>query len=401
MLSLEEARERILAALALLEPENVPLRDAAGRFAAKTVTSPLDLPLFDNSAMDGYAVRAADLTTASPPSPVPLRLRGTVAAGGVFDGATEPGDCVRLFTGSPLPAGADAVVMQEDTQLDPADPGRVWFREAAPPWSNVRRQGEDVKQGAALLQPGDQVTAARSAVLAAVGLGTVRVTRRPAIALLATGSELVEAGHPLAPGKLYESNRLMLAALLEGLGLSTTALPLVPDTAPATRQALAEAFQLADVVITTGGVSVGEFDLVQAAFADLGGRIVFWKVAIQPGKPFFFGQLGRRCLFGLPGNPVSAFVTFLLLVRPALLRLQGATAWELPSCRTTLADPIAQAGDRRHFVRVRLLRNGQVTSAGTQASHRLGPLAAADGLVDVPPHTTLPAGSTVTVLRWE
>lgn len=401
MLELEEAIERILALIPPAEPERIELGRAHRRILAQRILSPIDLPTFDNSAMDGYAVRAADVQGASTASPVSLQLHGRVAAGEVFAGEVGAGDCVRLFTGSPLPRGADAVVMQEDTRLDPAQPNTVLFLDAAKPWENVRFRGEDLKCGAVLGEAGDELTAGRLSLLAAAGLTHVSVGRRPVAGLLASGSELIEAGQPLAPGKIYESNRLGLATLAAQAGATPKIYPLVKDSPAETKAALTTAFQECDLVVTSGGVSVGEMDFIKSAFEQMGGELQFWKVAIRPGRPFVFGRCGGKFLFGLPGNPVSAFVTFLLLVRPALVRWQGAGAANLPTSPGTLAEALANPGDRRHFMRVSIDSAGQVRSAGAQASHIMLSLAAANGLVDVPPKTSLPAGSVVPVMRWE
>jgi molybdopterin molybdotransferase len=219
--------------------------------------------------------------------------------------------------------------------------------------------------------------------------------------LLASGSELSEGGQPLAPGGIYESNRTGLAALIAEAGRTTRVFPLVKDTPGETRQALANAFADCDLVVTSGGVSVGEADYIKSAFTDLGGKLEFWKVAIRPGRPFVFGEWNGKFLFGLPGNPVSAFVTFLLLVRPALRRWQGELEAGLPRQTGTLAEALSNPGTRRHFMRVRVDVAGAVLSAGAQGSHVLSSLACANGLVDVPPETTLPGGSHVQVLRWE
>ncbi len=401
MLELEAARELILAAIQPLPPECIPVSAAVGRVAAAAVHAPLDLPPFDNSAMDGYAVRASDLVGAGAETPVALKLAGRVPAGEIFTSPVEPGTCVRIFTGSPLPPGADAVVMQEDTRLAPEQPDTVSFLDRAKPLENLRLRGEDVKRGTPLLVAGDDVNAGAAALFAALGLSEISVGRRPQIGLLATGSELIEAGQPLAPGKIYESNRVGLAALIARAGGVPRVFPLVPDTRAATRAALETAFVDCDGVVTSGGVSVGEHDHVKDAFAQLGGETGFWKVAIKPGKPFVFGRWRGKFLFGLPGNPVSAFVTFLLLVRPALRRWQGATRWNLPAHPGVLAETLANSGDRRHFVRVYVDDSGAVRSAGPQASHILGSLARANGLVDVPPRSQLTVGLVVPVLRWE
>src|SRR5439155_11615662 len=325
MLELEEALNRILSTIQPVGDEFVALTDAADRVLAEPVVSLVDLPRFDNSAMDGYAVRTADLVAARTEQPVSLRVIGEVAAGAVFADKVAAGTCVRLFTGSPLPEGANAVVMQEDTRLDPLQPGTVWFLAAVRPWENVRLRGEDAKRGATLAEAGDRLTFGQIGLLAAAGLPELKVSRQPRVGLLATGSELAESGRALQPGQIYESNRVMLAALLKQAGAQPEIFPLVPDTIEDTRLALERALACCDAAITTGGVSVGEFDFVRAAFEQMGGELNFWKVSIKPGKPFAFGRVGRKFLFGLPGNPVSALVTFLLLARPALKRMQGTS----------------------------------------------------------------------------
>jgi molybdopterin molybdotransferase len=401
MLAFEAALSQVLAEVPAPSGETVSLRAAPGRVLADQIRSPIDLPIFDNSSMDGYAVRAADVASAKPASPARLRLAGKVAAGEVFIGEVTSGTCVRLFTGSPLPAGADAVVMQEDTQIDPGAPGEVVILAPTSPGENVRTRGEDVRQGTMLAEAGTILTPSRIGLLAAAGFGRLRVGRKPEVGLLATGSELTEPGQPLAPGRIYESNRTALAALMEHVGAVPKTLPLVADMLAGTSQALADAFSQCDAVVTSGGVSVGEMDFLKLAFDQIGGELEFWKVAMKPGRPFVFGRCRGKLLFGLPGNPVSALVTFLLLVRPALLRWQGATDVSLPAHPGVLAEPLANPGERRHFMRVKTDPTGKVQLAGLQASHALSSLAAANGLVDVPAHTTLAAGSAVTVLRWD
>ena len=401
MLQVEDAQQRIRAALRPLGTETVRLADAAGRVLAERVVAPMDLPAFDNSAMDGYALRAADVAGARPETAVRLALVGRSAAGEVFRGQVESGRCVRVFTGSILPEGADAVVMQEDTAVDASDPAVVLVHDAVKPWENVRFRGEDVKRGAVVSEPGARLGAGRLSLLGAFGIGEVSVGRRPRVALLATGSELREAGQPLGPGQIYESNRVGLAALVRRHGGVPIAYPLVPDDLGATQAALECALTECDLVVSTGGASVGELDLVKAAFEQLGGQIDLWRVAIKPGKPFAFGRWREKFLFGLPGNPVSALVCFCVFVVPALGALQGALEVELPASLGVLAEPLANRGDRRHFIRVKLSADGAVKSAGTQASHILSAVAEADGLVDVPSRTTLEAGRSVRVLRWE
>ena len=245
------------------------------------------------------------------------------------------------------------------------------------------------------------MTIGLTALLGALGIAQLSTTKRPVVALLSTGCELIEAGQPLGPGKIYESNRLALAALLSRAGALPRIFPLVPDALSATCAALEQAFAECDLVVSTGGVSVGEFDHVKGAFKSLGGELDFWRVAIKPGKPFMFGRWREKILFGLPGNPLSAFVTCLLLVRPAILKLQGATALFLPSHLGALTESLVNRTERRHFVRVVVANDGTVKSAGLQASHALSSFASSNGLVELPSNTTLPGGANVRVLRWE
>lgn len=401
MLELEQAVEKILGSLPDPKGERIPLNEAYRRIVLEPVTAAVELPAFDNSSVDGYAVRASDVAQASSGNPVSLKLAGKVAAGESFSGELAYGQCIRIFTGSPLPVAADAVVMQEDTRLDAARPQEVFFLDSAKPWENVRFRGEDVKRGASVVPRGKVLGAAQLGLLAATGAMHVHAGRRPSVALIATGSELQEAAATLAPGQIYESNRVALAPLIKSAGGIPNILPILPDDAKLTRDVLAEALSGNDFVVTCGGVSVGEMDFVKSAFEELGGNLEFWKVAIKPGRPFVFGRKEDKFLFGLPGNPVSAFVTFLLLVRPAILRWQGAELAGLPVSRGVLAEPIMNQGSRRHFVRVMLDAKGEVHSSGTQASHLLGSLANSQGLVDVPSATTLAAGKLVEVLRWE
>jgi molybdopterin molybdotransferase len=411
MLQYEEALARVLAVIPAPTLERVSLSEGADRIVAEEISSPIDLPPFDNSAMDGYAVRASDVASVGPGSPARLRLAGRVAAGEKFSGAVTPGTCVRLFTGSLLPAGADAVVMQEDTKVDPATSNEILVLDKVKPWENVRFHGEDVKRGTSVAAKGDALTVGRLALLAATGCLEVAVSRRPTVGIVATGSELREPGQSLAPGQIFESNRLAIAALVRKAGGIARIYPLVPDVLEATRLAFSNAFKECDTVVTSGGVSVGEMDFVKQALPDLGGELEFWKVAIKPGRPFVFGRfpvsdnrlssVDYKLFFGLPGNPVSALVTFLLLVRPAIRRSQGASNVALSSHSAILAEPLENPGDRRHFMRVRISSDGKCHSAGTQASHILSAVAGADGLVDIPPRTTLAEGTTVKVLRWD
>ncbi len=400
MLELEDALAHILSAVPAPVAETVPLGEADGRVLAETVRSAVALPPFDNSAMDGYAVRAASVRSAKAETPVRLRLTGKVAAGHVFGAELEKDACIRVFTGSPLPPGADAVVMQEDARVEPGRPDEVLVLDAVQSGENVRLQGEDLKVGSVVAETGIVLGPGGISLLAAAGLTDVRVGRAPVLAMLATGSELREPGLVLDPGQIYESNRAGLAALARRAGARTVVCPLVADVLADTCRAIDEAFRRCDILVSSGGVSVGEMDFVKRAFEETGGEMQFWKIAIKPGRPFAFGRRGEKLFFGLPGNPVSAHVTFLLLVRQALLRWQGVTDVSLPSHPGVLAEPLVNSGARRHFMRVKVERDGTARSAGAQASHLLASLAGANGLVDVAPHTTLARGATVPVLWW-
>jgi molybdopterin molybdotransferase len=399
MLELEQAVERILGLTPKPEPERIALDASAGRILLEPAVAAVDLPVFDNSSVDGYAVRVADIAAATQKSPVALELVGRVAAGEPASVALErTGQCVRILTGAPMPVGAEAVVMQEDTAAEGA---RVSVLDAVVAGENIRKRGEDVRRGSILIKAGERLTAFRIGLLAASGVAEVVLGRCPVVGLLATGSELKSPGEALGPGQIFESNRAALTPLIRSVGGIPRVYPMIPDELEATRRALSLAFAECDVVVTCGGVSVGETDYVKAAFEDLGGKLQFWKVAIKPGKPFVFGQFGTRHLFGLPGNPVSALVTFLLLVRPALLRRQGGRDVELPVSMGVLGESLVNSGARRHFMRVSVDPAGIVRSAGVQGAHILKSLASADGMVNVPAEATLPQGTSVRVLRFE
>jgi molybdopterin molybdotransferase len=400
MLQLEQAVARILDCLPAPRPQVIPLPEACGRVLLEKVAAPMDLPCFDNSAMDGFALRAADLAAASVATPVRLRMIERLPAGSFPAQALAVGTCSRVFTGSPLPVGADAVVMQEDTTREENSTREILFREPIEPGENIRRQGEDIRRGSLLLDAGRRIFASHLMLLGSVGLAKLTVGVRPAVGLLATGSELQEPGSELHPGGIYESNRLGLQGFLQAAGARCRIYPIVPDDPAATRQSLAVALRENDLVVTSGGVSVGELDFVKPAFEAEGGHFEFWRLNMKPGRPFVFGSCRGKFLFGLPGNPLSALVTCLLLVRPAVLKWQGATEVELPSHPGILGETVVNDGPRRHFLRVRVGPGGEVHPAGLQASHGLGALADANGLLDVPGGVTWEAGRPVRVLRW-
>lgn len=397
MISLEQAQESILGAIPSPDIEYISPTAARDRVLALDIRATLNLPAFDNSAMDGFAVRSQETLDATSESPITLRDLGISAAGDATAPDVQAGTCVRIFTGAPIPRGADAVVMQEDTR-QVGD--QVHILDSVRAWENVRFKGEDIRSGNVVLTAGRRLNSAALGLIAALGINTLQVGRRPRLTILATGDELKDSSEPLAEGQIYESNRLMISAMLEAAGALCQYMAIVPDDLLATENALAQALDSSDAVVTTGGVSVGERDHIKAAFCRLGGQLHLWRVAIKPGKPFAFGQLGGKLLFALPGNPVSAFVTGLLLVRPAVLRFQGAHRVHLPTFNAVAGERFENRGDRRHFVRVFINNEHRVVSAGTQAAHFMGSLALAEGLVDLGPGTTIQPGETLEVLNF-
>lgn len=398
MLTLAEALERLLTGVTpVAETETLPTAECLGRVLAADVASQLDVPPADNGAMDGYAVRAADAGRE-----LPVRLR---VPAGSWPEALPVDAAARLFTGAPMPPGADSVVMQEHCTTRTDATGLVWVQLPAeiPAGQHVRRRGEDIAAGSRILQAGTVLNAAALGLAASVGLAELTVRRRLRVALFSTGDELVMPGEPLPPGAIYNSNRFTLRALLEGLGCEVRDLGLVPDRLEATQAALQAAAAQADVILTSGGVSVGEEDHVKPAVASLG-RIELWQVAIKPGKPFAQGAVrrddGSEALFvGLPGNPVSSFVTFLLLARPLLRARQGASLSATPTLRLPAAFNWTKPDPRREeFLRVRLQADGSLALYPNQGSGVLSSLAFADGLARLRPGQTVQPGDLIDLL---
>jgi molybdopterin molybdotransferase len=394
MITYEDALERVLKPLAPVSVVSMSLTEALGCFLADAVTARVDMPGFDTASMDGYAVRAEEVVEAG----VCLPCGFEVAAGRVADRPLQSGETARILTGAPMPAGADAVAMQEDTERE-AD-GRIHFLDGVKPWENVRFRGEDFRMGTRVMAVGQRLGATQLALVAAAGHAEVRVHRRVRVVVMGSGDELRSPGSPLKPGEVHDSNSVLLGSMFRSAGAEVEVLPVLPDRLEATMVGLESAVSRGDLVVTAGGASVGDRDFLRPAWERLGGQLEFFRVAIKPGKPLFFGSLRGVPLIGLPGNPVSTFVTAVLIALPALRRLQGSARVGLPVTLGTLSAPLSNPGDRRHFMRVILDEDGRVRSAGVQASHILGPLAQANGLVDVPPATEWPAGTPVRVLRW-
>jgi molybdopterin molybdotransferase len=394
LLTLEEAQERVLACARPLPAERVPIAEAAGRAAAEEVRARVDLPPFASSAMDGFAVRAADL-------PGTLRIVGESAAGRPFEGRLEAGGAVAISTGAVVPQGADAVVpVERVVQQD----NHVEISSAQDAGAHIRPRGGDIAEGDVVVPARVRLTAARIAAAAAAGVAELSCARRPRVAVLATGTELVPPGAPLEPGEVYEANSLMLASALIAAGAAVTTEPPAADDEATLRAAL-ERGLAADVLVTSGGVSVGEHDLVRAVEQELGVEEVFWRVAIKPGKPVSFGLRGKTLVFGLPGNPVSALVGCELFVKPALRALQGL-AEPLPRLEPGLLSTALRRNEERdEFVRARLRTGGDsvvLEPIVGQESHMIARSGAADALVHVPRgNGELAAGSSVQWLRLD
>lgn len=396
LMPVDEALSRLLQQVGPLSGTAcVPLAQALGRVLVHNQLAHIDVPAYDNSAMDGYALRVADVHAGDSILP----LSQTIAAG--HPGTPlAPGSVARIFTGAPIPAGADAVVMQENTKVLSAG---VRILEQPRAGQNIRQRGHDIRAGGTVLEAGHLLQPQDLGLLASLGSSEVEVRRPLTVAILNTGDEVVAPGQPLGPGQLYDSNSFTLDALLTRLGVRVLKLGIVADTLDATRAALREAAGKADCLISTGGVSVGDEDHVRQAVTELG-ELSLWKLAIKPGKPFSFGRVLGVPFFGLPGNPVAVFVTFVTLVRPALLKLQGATRLHAPGYRVALGFAVPEAGSRQEYLRVRLVhRDGAqpcLEAFADQGSSLLTSLSWADGLAVIPAHTAPAAGEYVLFLPF-
>jgi molybdopterin molybdotransferase len=397
MISVEEARERILSYVSTLDPEEQPILDALGQVLAEDAVSAADIPPLDNTSMDGYAVRALDTAGASEQDVVRLRVIGELAAGYVFDGEVSQGAAVRIMTGAPIPRGADAVVPFEETDEPEGrafgsfakSRDHVGIMKAAAPGANVRRAGEDVRRGQSVLAKGTVLQPAQIGVLASLGMATAPVHRRPTVAILSTGDEVREPGQPLAPGQIYDINAYSIAAMVRANGGVPRRLGIAVDTVDALTAKLREGFD-ADMLVTSAGVSRGDYDIVKDVLAKEG-EIDFWTVRMRPGKPLAFGAFesrGRRVPhIGLPGNPVSSMVSFELFGRPAIYRMLGRSDWERPSVRAVAEERIENPDGRRVYARVILSEQDgrwRASLTGSQGSGVLTSMAAANALAIVP-----------------
>ncbi|HLG12564.1 MAG TPA: gephyrin-like molybdotransferase Glp [Dehalococcoidia bacterium] len=399
MISVEEARGRILGAISRLPVEERALGEALGQVLAADAYSPITIPPLDNTSMDGYAVRAGDTRGASEDSPVMLRVIGEVAAGYIFAGEVAPGDAVRIMTGAPVPRGADAIVPFEETDEPPGRnfgsfaKGRdnVGILKGAAPGANVRRAGEDVAGGSLVMRSGTELGAAQIGVLASLGLATVQVYRRPVVAIISTGDELLELGQPQSEGKIYDANSYSIAALVAEAGGTPKRLGISRDTVDDLTARIHEALRYADLLVTTAGVSRGDYDVVKDVLLREG-HVDFWTVRMRPGKPLAFGSFeapdGRVVPhIGLPGNPVSSMVTFELFGRSTIFKMMGREGWERPVLRVIVEDRIVNPDGRRFLARgiVRQVEGRYVASlTGPQGSGILTSMALANALVVCP-----------------
>jgi len=389
VISEEKAREKIISAVAPLPATEVSLADALDRFAANDRFATIPLPPFDNSAMDGYAVIAN-----SAGKNARLKIVGEQPAGVSKNLSLSAGKTIRIFTGAPMPTGADAVVMQEETQRE-GDFVLIQAEQISV-GDFVRKAGADLAVGQQILKRGDCLRPAMLGLLASQGIESVRVGAQPRVAIVTTGDELAPPGQQLRPGEIFDSNGLMLASLAAKTGMEVAMRRHCRDNFDTLCKALRDA-EHQDAVIISGGVSVGEHDLVREALREIGAEIDLWRVSVKPGKPFLFGKRGRCLIFGLPGNPVSTFVTFLVFVRPALLQMMGAIDLSLPRANARLIHEIAGDETRPHYFRGELA-NGAFGVIGRQESHALFGLARANALLRVRPEARLSAGSEVEVL---
>ncbi len=402
MISEAEARAKILEAVRLLPPRKMSIlsasrtdssrgEEALDHFAAEDYFARLPLPMFDNSAMDGYAVIASDCKKGAR-----LRVIDEQPAGVDRKLRVSNGNTVRIFTGAPMPAGADAVVMQEDVTREGDE---IVINVDVEVDEFVRKRGCDLGEGQKILGKGDPIVATKLALLASQGFAQVSVGGEVRAAIISTGDELAKPGEKIQPGQIYDSNSVLLQSLLEHAGATVAMTEHCRDDANSLRKAFQSATKN-EIVIVTGGVSVGEHDLVQETLRDLGAKIDIWRVAIKPGKPFLFGQLGRCFVFGLPGNPVSAFVTFLQFVRPAILKMMAANDLDLPKIPAKLTVDLTNDSDRAHYLRGKL-EAGNFAPIGRQESHALFGLSQSNALLRVETGESLKAGETVDVQVWE
>lgn len=383
MLSVQEAQNWILQAVNRMGPHTVHIADALKCVLAQDIVSPADVPPFDNSAMDGYAVRSVDTAKARSTSPVRLTIKATVRAGDRLSFGIEKGECSKIMTGAEIPDGTDSVVMVEDVE---AKENQIFVRTPVPKGKHIRRKGEDIKRSEVVLKSGTLLRPPEIGVLASLGLAHISVVRRPVVALATTGDELVEIDEPLSPGKIRDSNRYSLRALIMETGCTPLELGIIPDKREEMENTFKEALQKSDLLMTTGGVSMGQYDLVRDVLSSIG-KYEFWKVNMKPGKPLAFGTADGKPIFGLPGNPVSCMVCFELFARPALMKMRGEKKFFKEKLSATATCPIDKQKGRAEFKRGKVRREEDtlvVDVTGPQGSGILTSMVKANCLVYLP-----------------
>ena len=397
MLSYEDARALVFEHVKPLEKEQRRLIESQGLALSEDIVAPYGMPLFDNSAVDGYAVQAADLTAASRENPVCLEKLGYISAGDSGKDPLGSGQCVQIATGAPLPAGADTIVMKEDIKLEES---LVCFFQSIPKTENVRYQGEDIPEGRTVIPVGTVIGPAQMAVLATFGFSRVPVRRVPKISIVSTGSELVDVDENPQSGQIRESNRYMLAGMVKQESCELVKMTMVPDIPKILKHEFEDALQ-ADVVLISGGMSVGERDYAKPILKEMGVEEIFWKIKFKPGKPLFFGRRGKTLVFGLPGNPASSYVLFEEFVRPALRQMMGRRILEERMVKAILEESITETYKRMHFMRGQLHeKNGKfrVRPLKFQGSHSIGSLVESNALIRVEANSpVLPKGCQVSV----
>lgn len=393
MKSLDQALEVLSATLSPVgQTESVDLQQALGRVLAASVTSPIDVPAYDNSQMDGYAGVAVEMNNAMEPLVVSQRIPAGHPGTPLVSGTVA-----RIFTGAPIPAGANAVIMQEQVQVQ--DDGRVRCLEPVSPGQNIRPRAGDIACGAVMLDKGRRLSAADIALCASVGQAQLTVYRRLKVAVFSSGDELRQPGQSLGLGQIYDSNRPMIMALAQGLGAEVLDMGCLPDDFSETKSRLSQAAKQSDVILTCGGVSVGEEDHIKAAISALG-SLDLWKISVKPGKPFAFGRVGQSVFMGMPGNPVAAWVTFALLVRPYLLGMMGSQAEAPMGFRVPAAFDWPKPDSRQEFLRAWINPQGQAQIHGRQNSGVLSSVTQCTGLVEIPASTPVVAGEFVRFIPY-
>src|ERR1700730_3947306 len=388
LLNERETLDRVLQSVRPPSVESISIWEAGERVLAQDLVATVALPRFDNSTMDGYSVRGEDAVSGAR-----LLVSGEQAAGPDLALSCGPGEAIRIYPDAPIPRHADAVIMQEDVEPDEKS---ILVREGVTRGENIRVRGGDLCEGQRIASKGTLLSGPRLAAIASQGLNQLPVFKRPRVAIIATGSELRSQGEFLNSGEIYETNRILLAELVTGSGAEGAVFDIVPDLEEAHLQSFERARSY-DAIVVAGGVSVGTMDLVKPTLQKLGAKLALWRVAVKPGKPFMFGRLGSTLIFGLPGNPVSAFVTFLLFARPALWKLGGRSSLELPRARAHLEQELVNRGDRPHYFRG-IYHQGTFKPVGKQESHALFALSQANALCRLEPDQTLGANSSVEVI---